>query len=410
MRAGASRLVALHDALAQRHAPRVMEAFVGVARDDPALLTPAEYRGMLRVLLRAEPRSPSTVQHVLLMLEHMQERVSVAPASAAEALVHAELVHMLRDAYVWNGLLTCTRPKLSSMFQMLARGASVLRATDGTPCVPAYTPLAGLGVAPYRAFPDTVTYNVLLHAIVQGARARRLSPVPPSIVPLTVWHTLHTPPTRPSTERVVLELWRHMCQAPHTQPSPISWCIRLQLYIRMGRLDDVHACMRDMQAHDAVSLDALHAVWQAYARTGGTHLHEAWCAFRAQTPTAAWTRATGLDAVPRIEPSATTFGIVTRLLAERGDVWAALRVMHDGLAQGACRVSPATYYALFHALAHTQRTPATSRVLAELMEGYLALAPRVPRRRLGTLLQALRRHAPSAAMEVRLKSAAGTRH
>lgn len=54
---GASRLVALHDALAQRHAQRVMEAFVGVARDDPALLTPAEYRGMLRVLLRAEPRS-----------------------------------------------------------------------------------------------------------------------------------------------------------------------------------------------------------------------------------------------------------------------------------------------------------------------------------------------------------------
>ena len=38
-----------------------------------------------------------------------------------------------------------------------------------------------------------------------------------------------------------------------------------------------------------------------------------------------------------------------------------------------------------------------------------ALAPRVPRRRLGTLLQALRRHAPSAAMEVRLTSAAGTR-
>ena len=50
------------------------------------------------------------------------------------------------------------------------------------------------------------------------------------------------------------------------------------------------------------------------------------------------------------------------------------------------------------------------RVLAELMEGYLALATRVPRRRLGTLLQALRRHAPSAAMEVRLTSAAGTRH
>lgn len=410
MRKEASRLAALHDALAQRHAPRVMEAFVGVARDDPALLTPAEYRGMLRVLLRAEPRSPLMVQHVLLMLEHMQERVSVAPSSAADALVHAELVHMLRDAYVWNSLLTCARPKLPSMFQMLARGASILRATDGTPCVPAYTPIAGLGVAPYRAFPDTVTYNVLLHTIVQGASAKRLPPVPSSIVPLTAWHALHTPPTRQTTERIMLDLWRHMRQAPHTQPSPISWCIRLQLYIRMGRLDDVHACMRDMQAHHAVSLDALHAVWQAYARTGGTHLHEAWRCFRAQTPTSLWARVTGLDTVPPVVPSATTFGIVTRLLAERGDLSAALHVMHEGLAQGACHVSPSTYHALFHALAQTERTPATSRVFAELIEGYLALETRVPRRHLGTLLQALRRHAPSAAMEERLASAAGTRH
>lgn len=499
------QLATLHDALAQRHAQRAMDAFIALARQPTTVLTPVEFRGMLHVLLGTRPHTQATVEQVLLVVEHIQhaqQALAKTPdtISAADALVQSELVYMLQDAFLWNSLLTCIRPQrrrsaflaLQDMLDLLARAAVVTQSTamrdtrmesakpghctdhdkssahadqqHGTTsawtsaCMPlqetrlftpppSYTPMAGIGTAPYRAFPDTVTYNFLLHALVQCGtgqpndraqrrrqRQRRRWRRPTTAVPATILAPAlqHTLQMQPLTPRMAVQcfddVWTHMSRWRTTQPSSVSWCIRLTLYTRLGQLERVHDCMRQMETHRMLTIDAIHVVLHAYAKlsTDATPALHVRCVYevlryaalcrelggqgasgRSCTSMAhphalqvddatmdAWCRVTGLTSVPdNLALTPKTYATVTRLLAEHDDLYGALHVLHDGLESksGSSRSSNgdgdgdgdgmqgptlAVYHSLLGVLARRKHTTRESEpILAELIEGYLRVKP-----------------------------------
>ena len=175
--------------------------------------------------------------------------------------------------------------------------------------------------------------------------------MPATILAPALQHTLQMQPLTPRMAvQCFDDVWTHMSRWRTTQPSSVSWCIRLTLYTRLGQLERVHDCMRQMETHRMLTIDAIHVVLHAYAKlsTDATPALHVRCVYgvlryaalcrelggrgasgRSCTSMAhphalqvddatmdAWCRVTGLTSVPdNLALTPKTYATVTRLLA-----------------------------------------------------------------------------------------------
>ncbi|WFD20764.1 hypothetical protein MCAP1_003017 [Malassezia caprae] len=352
--ARSARLAALHQALAANHAARAFDAFLHVAQHDSTALTGAELRGMLRILMRMRPRTPDVMDRVLVVIEQVKHahRTFLHRSSPADALVLAELTQMLQDASLWNALLTSARGRRRYVPPGALEDLLDLFVAAETAVAAVAAPHAG---AP--TFPDTVSYNLLLHTLVRSVpqdgpihpRRVRRALVAPSSWAGTLRHRLRTAPfSAAAAEQYFEATWAHMASSPSTAPSPMSWCIRLALYTRLGRLEQVQACVRDLVARGLGSIDVVNAALSAYSAlappaaraTLPQAVQLVYDALQAQAQGRVLTDAQpaleqvlGIPALPPdIVPDRTTYALVIKALAEAADLPGALHVLHDRVA------------------------------------------------------------------------------
>lgn len=446
------RHVALRQAVAANDADAVYDAFLLAAQHDAGALGASEFREVLRVLLDARPRTRIARDRILSVVEHVKRarRAYAHVASPVDALVHAELSALLSGAYVWNALLasarvhqrrvplaaledtldvfiaaeavaTSVRGESAGALESQAR-ASLEAAGSSVPSAAASMPDG----PPWTPFPDTVSYNMLLHTLVRciplhaerPLRARRAAQARMPTLLGSLRRELRARPLTPArAERFFVAVWERMVQSPSTAPSARSWNIRLLLYVTLGRLDKVRGCLAEMVRRDVCTIVGVNTALGAYgrahanvaARTDVRSVYEALrynqlCAERGVTPPAytdeTVSRVLGVPCVPaHIVPDGSTFAIVIRVLAMGGDLDGALDVLHDLVVTpmpGHAAPPPDVYYALFAAYArHGAATHGTwnARTLDELLAGYLRAGPtHTPTpRQLYTVLQALRR-------------------
>ncbi|WFD24440.1 hypothetical protein MEQU1_003141 [Malassezia equina] len=420
-----ARLAALHQALAANQAVRAFDAFLHVAQQDPTALTSMELRGMLRLLMRTRPRTPDIMDRVLVVIEQVKRahRTFLHRSSPADALILTELTHMLQDASLWNALLTSARGRhkyvpLSVLEELLDVFVAAETAVAAV-AAPERTP---------TSFPDTVSYNLLLHTLVRSVpqhasmqpRRVRRALVAPSSWAGTLRQKLRAAPfSAAAAEQYFEATWAHMSASPTTAPSPMSWCIRLALYTRLGRLHSVHACVRDLLANNLVSIDVVNAAMSAYvalatpaARRSQPHaIKDVYAALQAQAQgrepdpslSAALEHVLGVPALPpHVVPDRTTHALVIQALTEAADLPGALHVLHDRLATPAGGGAPPTldmYHTLFagfarfgvraHRSSHAASAPPGAWTvegpgpwhifaLHELFEGYVRVEPTPP--------------------------------
>lgn len=479
------RLAALHRALADQDPDAAMDAYAALAHDAGGTLTGDEYRGLLRVILRDRPHAPATLDRVLMVIQDARRafHASAQTASATDQLVAHELADLLQAAYVWNALLTgalarCAMTRgaplpLQEALDWFLQAEAVAHAARlsgagasaggrnvgvGGAAAPPAAAAAAAAAAPARAepgtsaprrrrrrraperatsFPDVVSYNLVLQALVRSVPARRMRAAPlraralvPSSFPSVVRDVrakLQTTPWTPAlAERCFEALWAHMASSPDTQPSSASWCLRIALYTRLRRLDAVHASVAALAAQGACTLDVVHAALRAYHRLTPERAaraarvravyealrYRALCAARGQPPSArpdATVRAVLGVAVlpPRIVPTRSTYTLVLRLLADAGDLRGALHVMHDMVVSEGAHAAPTmdVYHVLFanfarygtaarRAAAPSSAAPSSAaaragdgdhpwhqHALMPLLDGYLRSLPAVRTRR-----------------------------
>lgn len=421
--ARSARLAALHQALATDRAAHAFDAFLQVAQQDPTALTSTELRGMLRILMRMRPRTPDVMDRVLVVIEQVKRahRTFLHRSSPADALVLAELTQMLQDASLWNALLTSARGRrkyvplgaLEDLLDLFVAAETAVAAVAPPPHANA-TP----------TFPDTVSYNLLLHTLVRSVprhgcvhprRVRRALAAPSSWAG-TLRHQLRAAPfSAAAAEQYFEATWAHMASSASTAPSPLSWCIRLALYTRLGRLAQVHACVRDLVARGLGSIDVVNAALSAYVALAPPaarralpqavqHVYDALQAQALGRPPPASARAAleqvlGIPALPPgVVPDRTTYAVVIKVLAEAADLPGALHALHDRVATPAGGGPPTLdmYHTLFAGFARfgvrARREDGVSAAppgawtlegegawtifaLHELFEGYLRVEP-----------------------------------
>lgn len=417
--ARSARLAALHQALASNHAARAFDAFLHVAQQDSTALTGAELRGMLRVLMRIRPRTPDVMDRVIVVIEQVKHahRTFLHRSSPADALVLAELTQMLQDASLWNSLLTSARGRRRYVPLGALEDLLDLFVAAETAVAAVATPATGT-----PTFPDTVSYNLLLHTLVRSVprhgsihpRRVRRALVAPSSWADTLRHQLRTAPfNAAAAEKYFEATWAHMASSPRTAPSPMSWCIRLALYTRLGRLEQVHACVSDLVARGLGSIDIVNAALSAYIALAPPAARAAlpqavqrvYDALQAQAhgrvlsgAQPALEQVLGIRALPpEVVPDRTTYALVIKALTEAADLPGALHVLHDRVATPAGGAPTLDMYhtllagfARFGVRARRQESvsaappgawilegegPWTIFALHELFEGYLRVEP-----------------------------------
>ncbi|WFD28240.1 hypothetical protein MNAN1_003247 [Malassezia nana] len=421
--ARAVRLAALHQALAAGHSIRAFDTFLDVAQHDPAALTSTELRSMLRMLMRMRPRTSDVMDRVLVVIEQAKRahRTFLHRSSPADTLVLTELTHTLQDASLWNALLTSARSQrhdapLSALEDLL----DLFVAAEST--VAAIPPPATPSASP--TFPDTVSYNLLLHAIVRsiprrGAahprRARHTRAASTSWADTLRYQIRTAPFSAAAAEKYFEATWAHMAACTTTAPSLLSWCTRLALYTRLGRLEQVQACVRDLFARGLGSMDVINAAISAYAALAPAHarpalphtvqsVYDALQAHAHGQPLPASAHAVleqvlGTSTLPALSvPDRTTYAVVIKALVEAGDLSGALHVLQDRVAALAGALPPTwdLYHTLFQGFARfglrAQRQMGVDApppgawtlqgkgawhifALHELFEGYLRVEP-----------------------------------
>lgn len=463
------QLASLHQSLAQDQADDAFDTFMRLAKQDAPALTTTEFRGILRVLLDRRPHTPTTTDRVLFVMEQLHRAFhTYTHRPLSDPLVRHEWAELLQDAYIWNALLTSARSSLHAspaealadlldLFFLASATASVSASADIQPSLtsPSYAWMAGYAPVAYRLFPDTISFNILLHTLVRNIGAspppvfRRSSlslrtmallpsqdtkeePTLPIAMLRTIRQRLSTEAGAPSFLTSSFEsIWAWMEQHPTCTPSRISWCIRLSMYVRLRRWDEVRSCMATMTELGMCSTHAVNTVLQAYmqsttdeAPTRSTHLRHVYEALRfnalctardalsshppvtaaAASATAAAESALslgqvlGIDALPRtIVPDRATYALVVRGLAEAGDLDGALHVMHDMVVTPehpddlGMKPTMDIYHTLFQGFAHfgvgaqyrtatqtwsvSDTSPWNIHALEQLLEGYLRLEP-----------------------------------
>lgn len=416
-----ARLATLYGALDRQDAAGVYDAFLGVAETHTPLAA-AGYRRVLAVLLAGGHARPST-DPILVVLEHVKraQKLYAHATAPGDVLVRDELTDLLRDAYVWNALLTSARGRAKRL--PLARLATLLdlfvAAAQAVPPAPR-PPTA-------RTFPNVVSYNLLLHAIVRSlpadaGRAR----APPTSLHAVRRELQAARYTRTDAEAFFELVWARM--AASCTPSRASWAIRALFYTQLRRLGAVQQCVRASVAAHRCSTALINTALGAYAAAHRTdaalpaRLGAVYEALRYRvllaelgrapptTPDVDTRAVLGIDALPRgVLPDRGTYALLIRHLAQRGDLDGALRVLHDMIvtpgaprgardAPDAHGMAPGTdvYHAFFAAFARLG-VPGRARVraatpdawvwdvppdapwnvaaFAELFEGYLRVHP-----------------------------------
>lgn len=432
-----ARLAALYAALARGEPAGVYDAFLG-AEAARLPLAAAEYRHVLQVLLEARPHTRQSTDQILVLLEHVKraQKLYAHATSPSDRLVRDELTALLQDAYVWNALLSSARGRqkrlpLSALAELLDLFVAAEHAVPDAPAHARGRP----------TFPNVVSYNLLLHAIVRSlpADAGRARAAPATLA--AVRREVHAGRyTRTDAEAFFHLVWARLEAAD--APSEASWAIRVLLYTQLARLGAVQQSMRACVAAHRCSTAAVNTALGAYAaahrtdpampaRVGGVYE-----ALRYNRLLAELGRAPprvrdddvhavlGVDRVPAaVHPDRGTYALLIRLLTQRGDLSGALRVLHDMVVTPGARGAPGTapgpdvYHAFFAAFARFgvpasvrrrgaapdawewhERTPGGWGVaaLAELFEGYLRVQPAdAPPRRVRRRRGAVRAPAPS---------------
>lgn len=420
-----ARLATLYGALDRQDAAAVYDAFLGVAEAHTPLAA-AEYRRVLAVLLAGGHATRPSTDPILVVLEHVKraQKLYAHATAPGDVLVRDELTALLRDAYVWNALLTSARGRAKRL--PLARLGTLLDLFVAA--AQAVPPAAG-PARDARTFPNVVSYNLLLHAIVRSlpaADAGRARAPPTSLH--AARRELHAGRyTRSDAEAFFELVWARM--AASCTPSRASWAIRALFYTQLRRVGAVQQCVRASVAAHKCSTALINTALGAYAaahradpalpaRLGAVYealRYRVLLAELGRAPPAAPdvdTRAVlGIDALPRgVLPDRGTYALLIRHLAQRGDLDGALRVLHDmivtpGAPRGARAdapdahgMAPGTdvYHAFFAAFARLG-VPGRARVrgatpdawvwdvpadapwnvaaFAELFEGYLRVHP-----------------------------------
>ncbi|WFD35155.1 hypothetical protein MCUN1_002005 [Malassezia cuniculi] len=317
------------------NADETFDAFL--ALEPHTTLSASEYHAIVRVLLHDHPRTRTTARRTLAVIEHAKKARSHAQ-SANHKLVYAELDELVRDAFLWNCVLASIasrqrhvpRDALDELFDVFAAGES---AAAGD------THLA-------NRFPNIVSYNTLLHAVVCHIPTTRTSG--------TAARTLHT-------EKLFEAAWDRLARDEHVVPDSVSWTTRIAFYTRTGKRGQIAECVKQMNDLGLLTTPAINAALWAYIalwrieRQGDVAcVEQVYAHMKASQPLES-TGVPTLPTLPRAELSVATCALLIRVLAARGNLSGALNVMHDLVAINGD--TPASvYHTLFHGFARYGRS------------------------------------------------------
>lgn len=302
----------------RRDADRTFDAFLALVPG--TALSAAEYHAVVRVLLGAS-RTRLTARRTLAVIEHAK-RARARAAAAGDALVFSELDALVRDAFLWNGVLASiaaarqvSQGALDELFDVFAAGEGAAGAS-----------------AQANRFPNIISYNKLLHAIACRAGTR------------------HGPRRAGRIEQLFDATWARLCADARVAPDAVSWTTRIVFYTRTGQRERIGACTREMHARGVLTAAGVNAALWAYVRLWHLErrgdlapLMEVYRAVKESRACA--TAIPTLPALPAVSLGVATCAILIRVLAARGDLAGALDVLDDLVA---LRPAPASvYHSLF---------------------------------------------------------------
>ncbi|PKI83571.1 hypothetical protein MVES_002663 [Malassezia vespertilionis] len=371
------KLAGLHGAMARGDPGMVYDAFL--AADDAPL-----------------GASDDTMPQLMVLLEHAKrtQRRYAAAASPNDRLVSQELAALLSSAYFWNASLSAARTHRRTLSTALGDVLDLFLAGQRTARL--------LAAQHTHTFPDTVSYNIVLHAIVRsiptgpGAARHARQRAPPTIEAVRK-DLAATPHSAQRAVQYFDTVWRELCAT--CAPSHRSWSTRMLLYARMRRADKMRACMQAMVQARQCSTASVNLAMQMHARLyrdmaqldgvyeamryNHLQLEMGHGRGRAAPRTAHVEAVLGVPYVPDdIVPDRGTFLLLIRHHANSGDLDRALQVLHDMLVtpwDTAHGMAPSleVYHAMFTAFARFGASGGAWHVhtLGELFDGYLRVAP-----------------------------------
>lgn len=321
-----ARIAPLRHAMLRRDADATFDALL--ALESSTMLSATEYHAIVRVLLDAHPRTRMTARRTLAVIEHAK-RARMRAAAAGDTLVYSELDNLVRGAFLWNSVLASIASRQRHMPQdALDELFDVFAAGEGAAGVRAHADI----------FPNTVSYNTLLHAIACRVPLRRFRNA-----------RVHR------AEQLFDAAWARLCSDPHVSPDAVSWTTRVAFYTRTGARERIAECTMAMHQHGVLTNAGVNAALWAYVRLWNVEargdldgLREVYAHIKAQR--ALETSVPTLPVLPPVPLSVATCALLIRVLSARGDLAGALDVMHDlvGL-HGDTPLS--VYHALFRGFA-----------------------------------------------------------
>ncbi|WFC97451.1 hypothetical protein MYAM1_000165 [Malassezia yamatoensis] len=345
-------LAELYSALRRADPFSVFDTFLHITKGGEPLAA-AEYRHIVQVMLQARPQTRQTTDQILVLIEHVKrtQRMYSKATSPSDRLIARDLSLLLQDAYLWNALLSSARGRqkhlpLQALAEVLDLFVAAEHATNDLDLSVQNILSNGTGSRP--KFPDTISYNILLHSIARSVpkEVGRQRTLPSSLSGIRREIQLARY-TRKDAQALFFQIWQTLQH--EGKPTPISWAIRVFFLVKTGQITSAQEALRESIRENNCSATAITTLLDAYAQNhradpkmpeqlasiytllrSNTTLDEHPRPGHSEEDNSALRLILGLEQIPaNIVPERGTYAVLIRCFTQADDLNRALQVLHD---------------------------------------------------------------------------------